>query len=458
MSARVVIVGGGSYHWAPRLLCDFANTPSLHDACVVLHDLDAERVQLMEQLGGEIARRRGIPLQATSELDRGQALSGADFVITCFSVGGFESMQHDIDIPRRFGIRQPIGDSVGPGGVLRALRSVPVMLEIARDVERIAPDAWLVNVTNPLTALCRSVTRETPLKTVGLCNEWVGATFNLSLALDCGMQDLDPVLGGVNHYPIATELRIGDADAFARLRSLLDHPEQAAAEPIWMDPPAAMHWTKVSAGDFWSKLDVLENNRVRFEILRRFGVFPGSGDHHSVEFMPGFAHPGNDYGRDWRVHHYGMEGHRADAAADVEHYESIRDASDVTAMPSGELVANLLDGIVTGTARSLPVNLPNQGNVTNLPDASVVEIIGVADGSGVRGRDRATVPGIMGEFLRRINVVQEWTVEAALSGDRTLVLEAMMADPMAGQLAYDDIVSMTDEMLAATARWLPHFA
>jgi len=135
----------------------------------------------------------------------------------------------------------------------------------------------------------------------------------------------------------------------------------------------------------------------------------------------------------------------------------VRSADDVTRMPSGELVANLLDGIVTGTARTLPVNLPNAGNVSNLADGAVVEIIGIADGDGVRGRDRATAPGIMGEFVRRISTVQEWTVEAAFSGDRTLVLEAMMADPMAGQLAYDDIVAMTDEMLAATAPWLPQF-
>jgi len=455
---RIVIVGGGSYHWAPRLLCDFANTRSLENASVVLHDLDAERLKLMEQLGGEIARRRGIGLTTTAEPDRTRALAGADFVITCFSVGGFDSMQHDIEIPRRYGIRQPIGDSVGPGGVLRALRSVPVLLDIARDVEAIAPDAWFVNVTNPLTALCRSVTRETGVKTVGLCNEWVGATFNLSLALDCGMADLDPVLAGVNHFPLAVALHVNGDDGFARLRSLMDDPDRAATEHIWMDPPPAMHWTKVSPADYWSKLDVIENNRVRFEILRRFGVFPGSGDHHSVEFMPGFVHPGNDYGHDWRVHHYGMEGHRADAVADVEHYESVRDAEDVTRMPSGELVATLLDGIVTGEARSLPVNLPNRGNVSNLADGAVVEIIGVADGSGVRGRDHATAPGIMGEFLRRINTVQEWTVEAALTGDRTLVLEAMMADPMAGELAYDDIVTMTDEMLEATAPWLPQFA
>jgi alpha-galactosidase len=173
--------------------------------------------------------------------------------------------------------------------------------------------------------------------------------------------------------------------------------------------------------------------------------------------MPGFVHPGNDYGNGWRVHHYGMEGHRADAADDVEHYESVRDASDVTRMRSGELVATTVDGMVTGEPRALPVNLPNAGNVTNLPDGSVVEIMGVADGSGVRGRDHATAPGIMGEFLRRINVVQEWTVEAAIAGDRELVLEAMLADPIAAQLPYEKIIDMTVEMLAATAGWLPQF-
>src|SRR6478609_5281327 len=264
MSApRIVIVGGGSYHWAPRLLCDFANTPSLAGADVVLHDLDAERLALMEQLGGEIARRRGIDLTTTAEVDRKKALAGADFVITCFSVGGFDSMQHDIEIPRRYGIRQPIGDSVGPGGVLRALRSVPVLLDIARDVEGVAPDAWFVNVTNPLTALCRSVTRETAVKTVGLCNEWVGATFNLSLALDCGMQDLDPVLAGVNHFPLAVALRVNGEDAFARLRALMDDPERAANETIWMDPPPMMKWEKVSPAAHWSKLDVIANNAVQ---------------------------------------------------------------------------------------------------------------------------------------------------------------------------------------------------
>jgi alpha-galactosidase len=459
MSANITVVGGGSYHWAPRLLADFANTPSLNDVNVVLHDLDADRMQRMEELGHEIARRRSIPMTVRSEPDRRAAVAGADFVVTAFSVGGFDSMQHDIEIPQRYGIRQPIGDSVGPGGILRALRSVPVLLDIARDVEAVAPDAWLVNVTNPLSALCRSVTRETGMKTVGLCNEWVGCTWVLSLVLDCGMQDINAILGGVNHYPLATSMKVGDDDGFARLRAVLDDPEGAAQAKIWMDPPAKAGWQKVAPAEYWTKADVIANNAVRFELFRRFGVLAGSGDHHSVEFMPGFAHPTNEYGtKDWRIHHYGMPGHRRDADDDVAYYEEMRDAENVTKMPSGELVASLIDGMVTGAPRRIPVNLPNANNVTNLPDDVVVEIMGVVDESGVHGRDTTTVPGIMGEFLRRINLVQEWTVEAALTGDRGLVLEAMLADPMASQLAYENIVTMTDEMLAATARWLPQFS
>ena len=458
MSARITIVGGGSYHWAPRLLADFANTPSLTDAQVVLHDLDADRMKRMEELGAEIARRRDIPLEVRAEPDRRAALEATEYVITAFSVGGFDSMQHDIEIPQRYGIRQPIGDSVGPGGIMRALRSIPVLLDIARDIEAVAPNALLVNVTNPLTALCRAVTRETNVRTVGLCNEWVGCSWMLSLLFDCGMHEIDPVIGGVNHFPIATSLQVRGEDGFAMLRALLDDRAALAEAPIWMDPPEAAGWTKISPAEQWTKLDVVENNRVRVEVFDRFGVLPGSGDHHSTEFMPNWVHPGNEYGVPWRIHHYGMPGHRRDAEEDVVFYEQMRDAPDVSRMPSGELVATLLDGLVTGTPRALPVNLPNAGNVTNVPEGSVVEIMGVADGNGVRGRDCTSVPGVIGEYVRRVNVAQEWTVEAACTGDRALVLEAMLADAIATQLAYDDVVAMTDEMLAATAGWLPQFA
>ena len=454
---RVAVVGGGSYHWAPRLLTDFANTASLSDAEVVLHDIDARRAAEMAALGTEIARRRAIALSVTAEPDRRKALAGADFVVTAFSVGGFDSMRHDLEIPERYGVVQPIGDSPGPGGIMRALRSVPVLLEIARDVADVAPGAWLVNVTNPLTALCRAVTRETFVPTVGLCNEYVATTFVLSLLLDCGMHEIDAVLGGVNHFPLATSLRVGEEDGFARLRALLDD-DALQDSGLWIELPEQMAYEKVSTGDRWTKRDVLANNAVRIELFRRFGVLACSGDHHSTEFIPGFVHERTGWGASRRIHVYRLARHMADAADDVAHYERLRESGEVPHVPSGELVAPLIDAIVTARPRNLPVNVPNAGNVTNLPDGALVEVMGTVDADGVRGRDRTTVPGVMGEWLRRVHASQELTVEAALTGDRGLVLEAMLTDPLCQHLAYDDVIAMTEELLDATARWLPQFS
>lgn len=457
MAPRITLVGGGSTHWTPRLLCDFANTPSLQDSDVVLVDIDADSLQLMLDVGSHIAKSRdgiGLSVTATTDLDAG--LDGAEYVITAFSVGGFSSMRHDLEIPARYGIRQPVGDSVGPGGVTRALRSIPVLLDIARAVERRAPQALLLNVTNPLSALCRAVTRETSVRAVGLCNEVVGLQFVTSLLLDADLRRIDPTVAGVNHLPLVTEMRVGDDDGFARLRAILGD-DAAQSEPVWMTPPPGMHYPKVSDGPDWTKRDVIAGNRLKFELFQRFGVLPGSADTHVAEFFPGFVTPTSDFGREWSVHHYGLAGHIADKREDDEGVVELLASDEISEFPSGELVAPLLDSILRNHPTPLPVNLPNTGQVENLPDGVVVECIGLAADGQVTPRDRARVTTILGEQLRRVAAAEELTVEAALSGDPTAVLEAMLADPMAGRLPYEHVVSMTDELLAATRAWLPQF-
>ena len=163
-----------------------------------------------------------------------------------------------------------------------------------------------------------------------------------------------------------------------------------------------MEYEKITPGERWHKADVIHNNRVRLELFRRFGVLPGSGDHHVAEFFPGFVTPENDYGSQWKVHIYGLRKHMADADDDVTHYEAVRDSDEVSRFPSGELVAPLLEALITGTRRDLPVNLPNRGQVANLPDGVVVEAMGTVDGDGVRARDRVEVPSVLGEYLRRV--------------------------------------------------------
>ncbi len=454
---RITIVGGGSTHWTPKLLVDFANSEALHDVDVTLMDIDPGSLPLMVEVADHIGQVRGIGLSARPTTDLGDALDGADVVITALSVGGFASMRHDLEIPARYGIRQPVGDSVGPGGIARALRSVPIVTEVARAMERCCPEALMVNVSNPLTALCRSVVRESRIRVVGLCNELVGLKFVLSLLFDAPMNKVDPVAAGVNHLPLVTELRIDGADGFAMLRSLLDDPTALDEDPIWMAPVEAMHWQKVSAGESWTKADVIANNRVKFELFQRFGVLPGASDTHVVEFFPGFVTAASDYGRDWGVHHYGLLGHEMDKQTDDREVLELLKGDSISPWPSGELVAELIAGITTGEERHMPMNLPNHGQVQNLPDDVVVECIGVTGASGVRPRDTAGVGSVLGEYLRQIVASQEITVDAALTGDRTRVIEAMLTDQLAGHLPYERLVAMTDELLAATAPWLPNF-
>lgn len=437
---------------------DFANHAALADSEVVLMDLDAASLEVMDRAGARVVESRRIPLTVRTTTDLHDALDGAQFVVSAFSVGGFESMRHDVEIPARYGIRQPVGDSVGPGGISRSLRSIPAILDVARAMEKQCPDALLVNVANPLTTLCRAVARETPIEVVGLCNEVVGLQLAMSLLFDVGLGDVDPVIGGVNHLPVATSLRIGGGDGFVMLRQALDG-EMDLSGPIWLDPlPSQLHWHRADPGGRWSKADVLGNLKLKLELFRRFGALPASSDTHVAEFFPSFVTEISDFGRDWGVHHYGMAGHRSDKVRDNADLVWLLAQDDIPRLPSGELVAPLLEGLVTGEERVLPMNLPNRGQVRNLPPGTVVECMGTSGSKGLQPRDETEVPSFLGEVLRRVAVSQELTVEAALSGDRGAVLEAMLADPTAGRLPDELLQSMTDELLAATAAWLPQFA
>src|SRR5688500_2519435 len=163
MPPRITIIGGGSYQWVPKLLTDLANTPALHEAEVVIEDMDPAPIPRMVELVEHVSRVRGIGLTATGTTDQRASLEGADYVVVTISTGGFESMRLDLEIPEKYGIRQSVGDTVGPGGIIRAQRNIPVFLEIVRNMEEICPEAWLLNLTNPMTAITRAVTRESSI-------------------------------------------------------------------------------------------------------------------------------------------------------------------------------------------------------------------------------------------------------------------------------------------------------
>jgi alpha-galactosidase/6-phospho-beta-glucosidase family protein len=456
MPPRIVIIGGGSYQWVPKLLIDVANTPSLHDAEIVLEDLNAQPLPLMATWVERIAALRGIGLSVTTTTDQRRALEGADYVVVSISTGGFTSMRQDLEVPAHYGIRQSVGDTVGPGGISRALRNVPVLVGIARDMQEECPDAWLLNLTNPMTALCRAVTRETPVKTIGLCHELTMTRFTLSLLFDTDFRGLGMQVTGVNHLPVITTLEVDGDDGFTRLRDLVDDPVRHK-EPLAFDLPAEFGEPRSGPGGGWTRGDLLARHQLKLELFDRFGVLPAAGDRHLAEFFPGFLTEESGWGQRWGVGITTIEQREASQAGHVANLEALVRAPEVSAAPSGELVAALIDSFERDRPRHFPLNLPNAGQCPDLPADVVVESVCTADARGVRGRDAAVCPPGLAEHLRRVSAAQELTVEAALTGRRETVFAAMLADPLASRIDWDQLQAMTDDLLDATARWLPQF-
>ena len=458
MAPRITIIGGGSYQWVPKLLADLANTPVLHEAELVIEDIDPAPIPRMVELVEHVAKVRGIGMTATGTTDQRAALEGADYVVVTISTGGFESMRHDLEIPEKYGIKQSVGDTVGPGGIIRAQRNIPVFLELARNMEELCPDAWMLNLTNPMTAITRAVARESSVPVIGLCHEVTIAQFTLSLLLDASFMDITPTVAGVNHLPFITKLDVAGEDGLERLRALLDDADTRSDESIAMAFPEGLGHEKISEGGEWTKGDLLHQNQVKLELFRRFGVLPAAGDRHLVEFFSGFLTEEADWGARWGVSLTDIANREWWQGRHIQEFEEMLQSTEVSEMPSGEMVAAIIQCRMLGQPGWFPLNLPNEGQVADLPTDVVVESMGVVDGDGARGRDQVALPPAMASHLRQVSSSQELSVDAAIRGDRETVFEAMLRDPLAGRIDFDALGRMTDEMLAATKRWLPQFA
>ncbi len=446
---QVTIIGGGSYQWTPELMADLFGTESLRGMHLVLEDVDPAPLAKMEPLANKLGEAMDAKVTVSATTDQRRALDGADFVIVTISTGGFESMALDLDVPARYGIRQSVGDTVGPGGISRGLRNVPVMAGIARDVESICPDAWLLNITNPMTVLTRTVAEVSRCKVVGLCHEVGNWCWDVALMLGLPHDAVRPTVSGVNHLPVVPSLEVDGADGIALLRDLVDEVgglEALEPSPDWDEAPQ------------FSKLDFARRHRLQLTLLDRFGAVPAANDRHVAEFLPWILTEESGWGAD-----YGIElttiarrqEHQAGYVADVDAW--LAGTKELQTWPSGELPAPVIDSLLTGNPREVPVNVPNAGQCPDLPEGAVVESICVVDGDGVRGRDRAHLPAPFAELVRRHVATQEMVVRAALEGDRALALDAFLLDPLAGRGPLETTERMAEELLSATARWLPQF-
>jgi len=450
VSTQVTIVGGGSYQWGPELMADLFGTPALAGMHLVLEDIDPAPLPKMEALAHKLNDAMGAKASVDATTDLRAALDGADFVIVCISTGGFRSMAVDLDVPASHGITQTVGDSVGPGGISRALRNIPVLVGIGKAMEECCPDAWLFNITNPMTTLTRAVSRETSIKTVGLCHEVGNFCMDLAIALGRPGDAVAASVTGVNHFPVLTSLEVDGEDGFDVLRKLVDEVGGLESLAPYAGRPEA---------EKFSKLDFAQRHLFKLTLLDRWGSFPAAGDRHIAEFVPFALTTESEWGAKYNIELSPIsrrEKHQAEYVADVDAW--LAGTKDLQTWQSGELPSPMMQAMLTGEPFEAPVNIPNAGQGVGFPPDVVLESICVIDGDGIRGRDRAALPPPYDEIVRRQVATQELTVEAAVRGDRTLAAEAFALDPLAGRGDLRAMEAMVDELLAGTAEWLPHFA
>lgn len=461
---KVTVVGGGSNQWAPMLIGDVANTPCLQDCHLVLYDIEPGNLPRVACYAEHVSRLKGIGLHTSHTTEAREALDGADFVIVCISTGGLESMGLDLAIAAEHGVCMPVGDTVGPSGICRSLRNVPVLVGLGRQMEQLCPDAWMLNVTNPLTVLTQAVAQETATKVVGLCHEVTNFKFLLSQLLDCGMLDIDVTVTGVNHLPVIVTMDANGSDGMAVLSELLagkgldDHLPlmEEIAKANYVGTGGSMK--DPTAGGRWTKSTVVDMQAVNFEIFRKFGALPGASSDHTCEFFAGFVTERSAWGRRWGVGLTTIEERQDREKRYVAELDKKLASDEAPKWRSMEMVAPVIESLMTDEPSVLPLNIPNEGQCADLPAGAVVESMCVVNGSGIRGRDTVRAPAPLAQHLRRICASQELTLDAALDGDPEKVLGAMLLDPMAGRLDHDELMSLRDDLLAGTARWLPQFS
>ena len=438
---RIVIVGAGGWVFPLELSRDILAFPALSGGSLVLYDIDvaaAERTQTSVRRLIEDAR-----LQARVEVapDLGTALRGADFVITVFQVGGVDAYAHDVEIPREYGIDQTVGDTLGPGGVFRGLRTVEALRVVAEAMLEICPDALLLNYANPVSVNCWA-TDLLGVRIVGLCHSVQGTSELLARELGVPYDEVTFDCAGVNHTAWFTTFRRGDEDLIPRIRAVMRARHVDRTEPLLP-----------RSDDAYESIE-----RVRSELMLLTGYFHTESSHHASEYWAWFRKTPeltNEYlDRRWDY----LEICRA-AVADTTNEDIVEAARREGLRHGGEFAAPIIDSVVTGTPRIVYGNVRNGESVENLPPDACVEVACAVDGNGARPVRYGALPAACAALNNVQITVQRLTVEAAMTGDRDLVHAAVALDPLTSAVqTLPKIHEMVDRMLEAEAPWLPQFA
>jgi alpha-galactosidase len=424
---RIVLVGAGSVEFTRNLVGDYLSYPELRDATIVLHDIDADRLRTAQRMTAWTAARLGAEPIIEAHLDRRTALRDADFVVDTIQVGGARATQLDFDIPARHGLRYTINDTINVGGVMRGLRSIPVVLDIVRDMEEVCPDAWFLNYTNPMAMLVRAVAESSSVRVAGLCHSVYWTIDTLAGYLGLPRHEIDHVTAGVNHLAFVLRLEYRGRDLYPALRAF------------------------VASGQ------VPGDDLVRAELFGRLGYYPTESSEHHAEYNPWFIPKGD------AVERFNIPiGEYLDRVAhNLDEYEATKQRLDAgeefEIERSGEYAAVIAHAVLTGEPARIVGNVMNSGAlIDDLAADACVEVPCLVDGTGVWPVRVGRLPPQCAAYIRPAVDTQTLTVRAALDHDREAIYHAVMQDPQVQVgLSLDDVWRLTDELIAAEAEWLP---
>jgi alpha-galactosidase len=430
--AKIAIIGAGSMVFATKIVGDILSFPALSDSTVALMDIDADRLRATTRAAEGMVDREDLDATIESTTDRREALDDADYVLCTITVGGTEPFENEIRIPERYGVKQAIGDTLGPGGIFRGLRTIPTLLDIAADMEELCPHAILLNYTNPMAICCWAVEAATEVDVVGLCHSVPHTVEAIAEYTDSPADELEYWVAGINHVAWVLELTHDGDDLYPALREAGHDPE------------------------------IYDRDTVRFELLEHFGHFVTESSHHASEYLPYFRTDedrideltGTGYAERMATASYleGWKARSADRDADRDDF----DPEDATVERSEEYASRLIHSMETDTTRRLTLNVPGNPSIDNLPEAACVEVPCLVDGTGVHPCHVGTLPPQLATICRTNVNVQELAVRGALEKDRSAVRHAVALDPLtSAELSLDEIHELTEELIEANAQYLP---
>jgi alpha-galactosidase len=440
---KIAFIGAGSVVFTRNLCSDILLTPALQDSTLTLMDIDPNRLGQAQELVRAIVDRRRLKTRVEATTDRRKAVAGADYVITTFQQGGLEAYRLDIEIPQRYGVEQCVGDTLGPGGVFRALRTIPVLLDLCRDMDDLASSALLLNYVNPMAANCWAIDRATGRPYVGLCHSVQGTSEMLAEWINAPYEEVVFRCAGINHQAFFLEFRRGLEDLYPLLWQAIERDEIYAQEP------------------------------VRIELMKHFGYFVTESSGHASEYVPYFRKTAEmvnhdlvprfkdevnywfDFGRTGGYLRYSFE--RLEESSEV-HEEMIAGQQPLPSRRTHEYGSHIIEAIETNHPISVNGNVPNDHLIDSLPPGCCVEVPCLVDGAGIQPTRVDHYPPQLAA-LNRTNInVQELIVEAALTGRREAIYHAVMLDPLtAAVCTLPQIRAMVDELMQAQTQWLPQF-